>query len=56
MKHLDTVLLAAMEANILQVVKEIQCMAENGWFVTHLTDLLYHSGCMSVLEKESSEL
>ncbi|XP_044253576.1 nuclear pore complex protein Nup85 [Tribolium madens] len=43
-KHLDRMLLAAMEFDILQVIKEIQNMTDSGWFVSHLTDLLYHSG------------
>lgn len=51
MKHLDRVLLAALEKDILQVVKEIQDMTENGWFVTHLTDLLYHLGHLQILDK-----
>ncbi|XP_017774587.1 PREDICTED: nuclear pore complex protein Nup85 [Nicrophorus vespilloides] len=41
MHHLDRVLLAAMEGDV-QIIKEIQHMTENGWFVTHLMDLLYH--------------
>jgi nuclear pore complex protein Nup85 len=52
-KHLDKVLLAAMEFDILQVIKEIQHMTENGWFVSHLTDLLYHSGRLNDLSVES---
>ncbi|KRT81355.1 hypothetical protein AMK59_5935, partial [Oryctes borbonicus] len=52
MKHLDRVLLAAMELDILQVIKEIQHMTENGWFVTHLTDLLYHAGRLDTLDEE----
>lgn len=55
MKHLDRVLLAAMEFDLLQVIKEIQYMSENGWFVTHLTNLLYHNG-MDNLEKEIDNL
>lgn len=50
-KHLDRVLLAAMEFDILQVIKEIQNMTENGWFVSHLTDLLYHIGQLQILDK-----
>ncbi|XP_022910354.1 nuclear pore complex protein Nup85 [Onthophagus taurus] len=50
-KHLDKVILAAMEGDILQVMKEVQHMNENGWFVTHLTDLFYHSGCLDILDK-----
>lgn len=52
LKHLDRVLLAAMEFDLFQVIKEIQYMTENGWFVTHLTDILYHSGRLLLLEKE----
>ncbi|KAL1494210.1 hypothetical protein ABEB36_009842 [Hypothenemus hampei] len=52
MKHLDRVLLAAMEFDIFEVIREIQEMTENGWFVTHLTDILSHSGRLSSLEKE----
>ncbi|KAL3272361.1 hypothetical protein HHI36_013840 [Cryptolaemus montrouzieri] len=52
LKHLDKVLLAAMEYDLLEVIKEIQKMSENGWFATHLTNLLYHSGQLSVVEKE----
>ncbi|KAK9888289.1 hypothetical protein WA026_000551 [Henosepilachna vigintioctopunctata] len=52
LKHLDTVLLAAMEYDLLEVIKEIQKMSENGWFATHLANLLYHSGQLTVLEKD----
>ncbi|KAG5892368.1 hypothetical protein JTB14_035982 [Gonioctena quinquepunctata] len=52
LKHLDRVLLAAMEFDIFQVIKEIQFMTENGWFVSHLTDLLHHCGRLSGLEKD----
>ncbi|RZC34971.1 nuclear pore complex protein Nup85 [Asbolus verrucosus] len=52
-KHLDRVLLAAMEFDVLQVIKEVQHMTENGWFVCHLTDLLYHAGRLSDLNVES---
>ncbi|KAG0720279.1 Nuclear pore complex protein Nup85 [Chionoecetes opilio] len=40
---LDHVLLAAMEADMYQVVKECQQVMDNPWFTTHLTDLLYHT-------------
>ncbi|ENN77698.1 hypothetical protein YQE_05771, partial [Dendroctonus ponderosae] len=35
-----------------EVIKEVQEMTENGWFVSHFTDLLHHSGRLSSLEKE----
>ncbi|XP_066153103.1 nuclear pore complex protein Nup85 [Euwallacea fornicatus] len=50
--HLDRVLLAAMEFDIFEVIKQTQEMSENGWFVTHLTDILYHSGRLASLETE----
>ncbi|KAF5288343.1 hypothetical protein FQR65_LT12078 [Abscondita terminalis] len=53
LRHLDKVLLAAMEADIIQVIKEIQQMSENGWFVTHLTDLLYHADRLKILDNNS---
>ncbi|XP_072384789.1 nuclear pore complex protein Nup85 [Diabrotica undecimpunctata] len=52
LKQLDKVLLAAMDFDIFQVIKEIQNMYDNGWFVSHLTDLLYHCGRLVDLEKE----
>lgn len=56
MRHLDKVLLAAMEVDILQVIKEIQHMTENGWFVTHLTDLFYHSKQLDRIANENNDL
>lgn len=43
MKHLDQVLLAAMEGDF-EFITELQHLTENGWCITHLTDLLYHCG------------
>lgn len=40
---LDHVLLAAMEADMYQVIKECQQVMDNPWFTTHLTDLLHHT-------------
>lgn len=56
MKHLDRVLLAALQYDVLQVIKEIQIMTENGWFVAHLTDLLFHSGQLISLDKMDSSV
>lgn len=55
MRHLDKVLLATMEFDVMEVIKEIQQMSENGWFVTHLTDLLYHCGKLRELDKLEKE-
>lgn len=42
--HLDKVLLSLMENELHQVIHSIQLMADNKWFVTHFTDLLFNSG------------
>ncbi|XP_066471180.1 nuclear pore complex protein Nup85 [Tiliqua scincoides] len=39
---LDTILLAAFEFDIHQVIKECSIALSNWWFVSHLTDLLDH--------------
>ncbi|KAJ8939055.1 hypothetical protein NQ318_007686 [Aromia moschata] len=54
LKQLDKAILAVLEYDLLQVINEIQSMTDNGWFVSHLTDLLYHSGRLSNLEQEIS--
>lgn len=56
MRHLDHVLLAAMELDLIQVIKEIQQMSENGWFVSHLIDLLYHCGRLEALQSDDTNL
>ncbi|XP_012284297.1 nuclear pore complex protein Nup85 [Orussus abietinus] len=50
-RHLDHVILALMESDLHQVIKEIQYMNDNGWFAAHLTDLLYHCGKLNVIDK-----
>lgn len=42
LKHLDRVIFKIMENDMHQVLYDIQNMCDNQWFVTHLTDLLYH--------------
>ncbi|XP_064637372.1 nuclear pore complex protein Nup85-like [Lineus longissimus] len=41
---LDSILLAALEFDIHQVIKESSTHLSNWWFVAHLTDLLHHCG------------
>uniref|UniRef100_A0A1A9W0U1 Nuclear pore complex protein Nup85 n=1 Tax=Glossina brevipalpis TaxID=37001 RepID=A0A1A9W0U1_9MUSC len=48
-KHLDKVILNLMENNMHQMIHSIQLMADNQWFVTHLTDLLYNSGQLQLM-------
>ena len=40
----DHVMLAAMEFDLHQVIKESSSGSSDWWFVAHLTDLLHHSG------------
>ncbi|TMW50477.1 hypothetical protein DOY81_004473 [Sarcophaga bullata] len=49
LKHLDRVILSLMENDIHQLVHSIQLMADNQWFVTHFTDLLYNCGQLQVV-------
>lgn len=49
LKHLDKVILSLMENDMHQVIHSIQLMADNQWFVTHLTDLLYNCGQLQVV-------
>lgn len=49
LKHLDKVILNLMENDIHQVLHTIQLMADNQWFVTHLTDLFYNSDQLQIM-------
>ena len=44
MTTLDSVLLADLEADIPQVVRELCLSLDNFWFSVHLLDLLHHDG------------
>ena len=50
-RHLDNIILALMESDLHQVIKEIQYMSDNGWFAAHLTDLLFHCGRLNIVDK-----
>ncbi|XP_077979606.1 nuclear pore complex protein Nup85-like [Glandiceps talaboti] len=41
---LDNILLAALEFDVHQVIRESSSNLNNWWFVAHLTDLLHHCG------------
>lgn len=55
MNHLDRVVLKVMENDMHQVLHDIQVMCDNKWFVTHLTDLLWHCGQLQVLGDQQME-
>ena len=50
MTTLDSVLLAALEADIPQVVRELCLSLDNFWYSAHLLDLLHHSGALGQAE------
>lgn len=55
-KHLDVILLSLCECDLHQVIHEIQNIADNGWFATHLTDLLVHCGKLRVLDHQQNNV
>ncbi|XP_047343395.1 nuclear pore complex protein Nup85 isoform X1 [Vespa velutina] len=50
-KPLDNIILALIENDLHRVIKEIQCMNDNGWFAAHLIDLLYNCGKLNIIDK-----
>jgi len=44
MTTLDSVLLAVLEADVPQVIRELCLTLDNFWFSSHLLDLLHHTG------------
>ncbi|XP_052263142.1 nuclear pore complex protein Nup85-like isoform X2 [Dreissena polymorpha] len=42
--EMDSILLSAMEFDILQVIKDCSAVLSGWWFVAHLTDILHHCG------------
>ncbi|CAK1595716.1 unnamed protein product [Parnassius mnemosyne] len=54
--HLDVIIRALLEGDLHQVIHEIQQMSDNGWFATHLTDILYHCGKLQILDKHQTDV
>ncbi|CAH2038136.1 unnamed protein product, partial [Iphiclides podalirius] len=54
--HLDVVVRALLEGDLHQVIHEIQQMSDNGWFATHLTDILFHCGKLKILDKHQTDV
>ncbi|CAG5031460.1 unnamed protein product [Parnassius apollo] len=54
--HLDVVIRALLEGDLHQVIHEIQQMSDNGWFATHLTDILFHCGKLQILDKHQTDV
>lgn len=55
LKHLDRVILMVMQNDFHQILCDIQNMCDQQWFATHLTDLLWHCGKLSILSKDQTE-
>ncbi|XP_045448581.1 nuclear pore complex protein Nup85 [Melitaea cinxia] len=51
--RLDLTVRALLEGDLHQVIHEIQQISDNGWFASHLTDILYHSGKLQILEHQT---
>ncbi|XP_055612851.1 nuclear pore complex protein Nup75 isoform X2 [Uranotaenia lowii] len=54
-KYLDKIILSVMENNLPQVLHNIQNICDNKWFVTHLVDLLYHCGQLTLSTGSADE-
>ncbi|CAH0578936.1 unnamed protein product [Chrysodeixis includens] len=54
--HLDDMVRALLEGDLHQVIHEVQQISDNGWFATHLTDILYHCGKLKVLDKHQTNV
>ncbi|KAJ2945829.1 hypothetical protein O0L34_g4731 [Tuta absoluta] len=54
--HLDAMVRALLEGDLHEVIHEIQQVADNGWFATHLTDMLYHCGKLVILDKHQTNV
>lgn len=48
---LDDMVRALVEGDLHQLIHEIQQISDNGWFATHLTDMLYHCGKLKIMDK-----
>ncbi|CAB3223536.1 unnamed protein product [Arctia plantaginis] len=47
---LDDMVRALLEGDLHQLIHEIQQISDNGWFATHLTDMLFHCGKLKILD------
>ncbi|CAG9786436.1 unnamed protein product [Diatraea saccharalis] len=54
--HLDLMVRALLDGDLHQVIHEIQQMSDNGWFATHLTDILFHCGKLKILDKHQTNV
>ncbi|XP_028163946.1 nuclear pore complex protein Nup85-like, partial [Ostrinia furnacalis] len=53
---LDEMARALMDGDLHQVIHEIQQISDNGWFATHLTDILFHCGKLEIMDKHQTDV
>lgn len=56
LKYLDQIILSVVENNMNEVLRDIQNINDNQWFVSHLADLLYHSGQLQILNDSNDDI
>lgn len=54
LKHLDRMVLAVLKNDMAEVIHSIQNIADNKWFVVHLTDLLVHCDKLRISGEEEN--
>lgn len=54
LNHLDRMVLAVLKNDMTEMIHSIQNMADNKWFVVHLTDLLVHCDQLHINEDENT--
>ncbi|XP_059056919.1 nuclear pore complex protein Nup85 [Achroia grisella] len=55
-RRLETTVRALLDGDLHQVIHEIQQISDNGWFATHLTDMLYHCGKLKILDMHQTNV
>ncbi|KAJ1526851.1 hypothetical protein ONE63_008410 [Megalurothrips usitatus] len=55
-QDLDKLILLLLEANLLEVIQELQKTADNGWFAVHLTNLLYLCGRLNIFDSNKVDV
>ncbi|XP_052759261.1 nuclear pore complex protein Nup85 [Galleria mellonella] len=53
---LDHLVRALLDGDLHQVIHEIQQISDNGWFATHLTDILYQCGKLKIFDKHQTNV
>ena len=54
LKHLDRMVLAVLKNDMAEIIHSVQNIADNKWFVVHLTDLLVHCDQLRISNEEDN--